>query len=140
MPVGSVTPSRSTFPIGPECFTIPGQADAFPYVLQAHYYSRGPMGYGMGKLEAIEHDGKGHLSFMEHPFVIMKDRAYVDLGRVEVSDVFAHDAYLRLYVQATASAAAYLPFPADLADGVHPAQAWSDRLTAAIVRPLQPQP
>lgn len=31
-------------------------------------------------------------------------------------------------------------FPADLADGVHPAQAWSDRLTAAIVRPLQPQP
>ena len=35
----------------------------------------------------------------------------VDLGRVEVSDVFAHDAYLRLYVQATASAAAY-PLPA----------------------------
>ena len=31
-------------------------------------------------------------------------------------------------------------FPDDLADGVHPAQAWSDRLTAAIVRPLQPQP
>ena len=31
-------------------------------------------------------------------------------------------------------------FPADLADGVHPAQAWSDRLTAAIVRPLQPPP
>ena len=32
-------------------------------------------------------------------------------------------------------------FPADLADGVHPAQAWSDRITAAIVRHLQtPQP
>ncbi len=31
-------------------------------------------------------------------------------------------------------------FPDDLADAVHPAQAWSDRLTAAIVRPLQPQP
>ena len=31
-------------------------------------------------------------------------------------------------------------FPGDLADPVHPAQAWSDRLTAAIVRPLQPQP
>ena len=32
-------------------------------------------------------------------------------------------------------------FPDDLADGVHPAQAWSDRITAAIVRHLQtPQP
>ena len=29
-------------------------------------------------------------------------------------------------------------FPADLADGVHPAQAWSDRITAAIVRHLRP--
>jgi hypothetical protein len=35
----------------------------------------------------------------------------VDLGRVEVSDVFAHDAYLRLYVRATANVAAYLPCP-----------------------------
>lgn len=35
----------------------------------------------------------------------------VDLGRIEVSDIFAHDAYLRLYVKATASAAAYLPCP-----------------------------
>lgn len=34
-----------------------------------------------------------------------------NLGRVEVSDVFAHDAYLRLYVKATATAAAYLPCP-----------------------------
>lgn len=29
-------------------------------------------------------------------------------------------------------------WPDDLADGVHPAQAWSDRLTAAIVRHLTP--
>jgi acyl-CoA thioesterase-1 len=29
-------------------------------------------------------------------------------------------------------------FPDDLADGVHPAQAWSDRITAAIVRHLRP--
>jgi hypothetical protein len=83
LPSGGNLYADVTTGYGPECFTIPGQADAFPYVLQAHYYSRGPMGYGMGKLEAIEHDGKGHLSFMEHPFVIMKDRAYVDLGRVD---------------------------------------------------------
>ena len=31
-------------------------------------------------------------------------------------------------------------FPGDLADTVHPAQAWSDRITAAIVRHIQNQP
>ena len=35
----------------------------------------------------------------------------VDLGRIEVSDIFAHDAYLRLYIKATASTSAYLPCP-----------------------------
>ena len=83
LPTGGALYADVTTGYGPECFTIPGPAAAYPYVLQAHYYSRGPMGYGMGKLQAIEHDGKGHFSFMEHPFVIMKDRAYVDLGRVD---------------------------------------------------------
>ena len=55
---------------GPECFNIPGSHRAYPYKLQAHYYSRGPMGYGMGKLEIIEHDGKGGLRFEERPFNI----------------------------------------------------------------------
>ena len=69
---------------GPECFTI-RQAKtqrAAKYTLQANYYSRGPMGYGMGKLEIIDHDGKGGLSFDERPYVVMKDRAFVDLGTV----------------------------------------------------------
>ncbi len=72
---------------GPECFTIRGDAASrpYPYTLQAHYYARGPMGYGMGKLEIIDHDGKGKLSFDERPFVVMIDRAYVDLGTVEKS-------------------------------------------------------
>ncbi len=67
---------------GPECFTVRGEASklAYPYTLQAHYFSRGPMGYGMGKLEIIEHDGKGKLTFRERPFVIQKDHAFVDLG------------------------------------------------------------
>ena len=67
---------------GPECFTVRGaKADrAGPYKLQAHYYSRGPMGYGMGKLQIVEHDGKGNLSFHERPFVVMNDHAFVDLG------------------------------------------------------------
>ncbi|MBL9103942.1 MAG: hypothetical protein JNL82_23565 [Myxococcales bacterium] len=83
LPTGGWLYADVTTGYGPECFTIPGPASAYPYVLQAHYYSRGPMGYGMGKLQAIEHDGKGHFAFKEHPFVIMKDRAYVDLGRVD---------------------------------------------------------
>ena len=66
---------------GPECFTVRAPAGSRPaYRLEAHYYSRGPMGYGMGKLEIIDHDGKGGLSFDERPFVIMQDRAYVALG------------------------------------------------------------
>jgi outer membrane protein OmpA-like peptidoglycan-associated protein len=67
---------------GPECFTITGKPAAYPYKLQAHYYSRGPMGYGMGKLEVIEHDGQGNLTFDERPFVIMTNGAFVDLGQV----------------------------------------------------------
>ncbi|UQA61889.1 VIT domain-containing protein [Polyangium aurulentum] len=67
---------------GPECFAIPGRAAAYPYRLQAHYYAKGPMGYGMGKLEVLEHDGRGGLKFDERPFVVMTDQAFVDLGTV----------------------------------------------------------
>jgi hypothetical protein len=67
---------------GPECFTIraPKGHRAGPYTLQANYYSRGPMGYGMGKLEIIDHDGAGNLVFTERPYVVMVDHAFVDLG------------------------------------------------------------
>ncbi len=69
---------------GPECFAIrSSRADrAGPYTLSAHYYSRGPMGYGMGKLEIIDHDGHGGLKFEERPFVVMADHAFVDLGTI----------------------------------------------------------
>jgi len=68
---------------GPECFAIPGQANAYPYQFQAHYYSRGPMGYGMGKLQIVQHDGKGGLRFDNRPFIIMKDHADLELGTLE---------------------------------------------------------
>jgi tetratricopeptide (TPR) repeat protein len=67
---------------GPECFAIPGRASAHPYVLQAHYFARGPMGFGMGTLQVVEHDGQGGLRFEQHPFVIMKDKAFVELARL----------------------------------------------------------
>lgn len=68
---------------GPEVFTILGQPSGYPYNLQVHYYARGPSGYGMGKVQIIEHDGAGGIEFDERPFVINKERAYVDLGSVE---------------------------------------------------------
>ncbi|MDF2693911.1 MAG: hypothetical protein K0S65_2294, partial [Labilithrix sp.] len=82
---------------GPECFTIRGPRErrAYPYTLQAHYYSRGPMGYGMGKLQVLEHDGNGKLSFEERPFVVMIDRAYVDMGTVEKSTKLAEAAAMK---------------------------------------------
>ena len=68
---------------GPECFAIPGEASAFPYNFVAQYYSRGPMGYGMGKLQIVQHDGDGGLKFDDRPFIIMKDSAFVELGKLD---------------------------------------------------------
>ena len=68
---------------GPECFTIESEPKAFPYELEIHYYSRGPMGFGMGQLEILKHDGQGGLRFEERPYLVMNDGTYVDLGRVE---------------------------------------------------------
>jgi tetratricopeptide (TPR) repeat protein len=83
LPSGGVLYDDVTNGYGPECFTINGEPTAFPYRLQIHYYSRGPMGYGMGKLQIVQHDGKGGLRFEDRPFVVMNDRAFVDLGQVK---------------------------------------------------------
>jgi hypothetical protein len=83
LPSGGELYADVTTGYGPECFTIPGDPAAYPYRLQAHYYSRGPMGYGMGKLEIIEDDGQGQLRFEERPFVVMVDGAFVELGEVK---------------------------------------------------------
>jgi tetratricopeptide (TPR) repeat protein len=83
LPSGGELYADITRGYGPECFTIEGRPVAYPYRLQAHYYSRGPMGYGMGKLEVLEHDGKGGLRQEQRPFIVMVDGAYVDLGVVK---------------------------------------------------------
>ena len=82
LPSGGQLYEDVTTGYGPECFTIEGTPTAYPYKLQLHYYSRGPMGYGMGKVEIIAHDGMGHLRFEQRPFVVMNDSAFVDLGQV----------------------------------------------------------
>ncbi len=64
---------------GLEAFTIDAPASAFPYRIEVGYYARGAT-QGAGKLEIVEHDGQGQLFFDERPFVVLKQRAYVDLG------------------------------------------------------------
>jgi tetratricopeptide (TPR) repeat protein len=83
LPSGGELYGDVTTGYGPECFAITGKPNAFPYRLQIHYYSRGPMGYGMGQLEILQHDGQGDLMFEERPYIVMQDGAYVDLGIVE---------------------------------------------------------
>lgn len=84
LPSGGRLYADVTTGYGPECFTIrsPAGKRAGPYRLSAHYYARGPMGYGMGKLQVIEHDGAGGLTFEERPYVVMVDQAFVELGTV----------------------------------------------------------
>jgi len=65
---------------GPECFTIPQKANAFPYRMEAHYYSAGPMGFGMGKLEIIDSKGDGRVFVSERAFVVQQNQAFVKLG------------------------------------------------------------
>lgn len=63
---------------GPECFvTRNARTDLRVFV---HSYRQGPMGFGMGRVLSLHTDGKGTLRFGDHPFVVMQDRAYVDLG------------------------------------------------------------
>jgi tetratricopeptide (TPR) repeat protein len=80
LPSGGELYADITTGYGPECFTIPGTPKAGPYRLSINYYSQGPMGYGMGLLQIMKHDGKGGLTFEDRPYVIMNDHAYVDLG------------------------------------------------------------
>lgn len=85
LPSGGELYADVTTGYGPECFTIRGPREnrAGLYTLQANYFSIGPMGYGMGKLEIIDHDGKGGLSFEERPYIVMVNHAFVDLGTVK---------------------------------------------------------
>ncbi len=85
LPSGGELYADITTGYGPECFTIrlPRAQRSTSYALQANYFSRGPMGFGMGKLEVIDHDGQGGLTFEEHPYVVMIDHAFVDLGTIK---------------------------------------------------------
>ena len=66
---------------GLEAFVIDGDKRAYPYRLEVGYYGRAP-GFGSGKVQVVEHDGAGELRFIDRPFIVLKQRGYVDLGAV----------------------------------------------------------
>lgn len=86
---------------GPACFVVrqPRDRRAYPYAVHASYDSLSvttPLtGYGMGKLEILEHDGKGNLVFEERPFVVAIG-AGADLGMVEKNASEESDARRRV--------------------------------------------
>lgn len=86
MPSGGGLLADVTDGYGPEMFSVSGsKARDRRYRVRAHYYAAGPMGYGMGRLQIVDHDGKGGLGIEERPFVVMVDRAFIDLGEVDAA-------------------------------------------------------
>ncbi len=67
---------------GPETFVIQGTPRAYPYDIFVHYYARGPMGYGMGNVQTVFHDGEGTLEIDTLPYVVMEDQAKLGVGSV----------------------------------------------------------
>ncbi|HET6582163.1 MAG TPA: AgmX/PglI C-terminal domain-containing protein, partial [Nannocystaceae bacterium] len=65
---------------GPECFAIEGTPTAGPYELSAHYFARGPMGFGMGALQIVVHDGRGGVEIETRPYVITQSGGTAVLG------------------------------------------------------------
>ena len=65
---------------GPEWYAI-DEPKAYPYSLFAHYYARGPMGFGMGRVLVVRWDGK-RLAFEHKPFVVTADDQAVAIGAV----------------------------------------------------------
>jgi hypothetical protein len=86
LPSGGELYADVTTGYGPECFTVrsPSKERASSYRIKVQYYARGPMGYGMGKVEVVRHDGRGGLSFEQRPFVVMNGGAEADLGPVAI--------------------------------------------------------
>jgi tetratricopeptide (TPR) repeat protein len=87
LPTGGELYADVTDGYGPECFTLrePATRRAYPYQLAVRYARRGPMGYGMGTVQIIEHDGQGNLRFDHRPFVVMSDGGHLDLADVRAS-------------------------------------------------------
>lgn len=70
---------RSGF--GPEAWISRGSQRPAAVSARVRYFNRGVMGYAMGTVSAISHDGVGGLTFHDRPFVLMNSEGSVELGR-----------------------------------------------------------
>ncbi len=80
---GGLLESNMRSGFGPECFTDHDDARHYPYTVQAHLTSRGPMGHTMASVHILQRDRSGELHTEVRPFIVMKDNTYVDLGTVK---------------------------------------------------------
>jgi tetratricopeptide (TPR) repeat protein len=71
---------------GPEAWVARGAAIPSAASVRVRYFSRGAMGHAFGTVTAVRHDGAGHLSFQDHPFVLMRAAGSVDVGRFRGAD------------------------------------------------------
>lgn len=56
---------------------------AYPYTVRVHHGALGPLGFGMGTLQTVEHDGRGGWWFASAPFVVTNEGAVLPLGKVD---------------------------------------------------------
>jgi uncharacterized protein YfaP (DUF2135 family) len=82
MKTGGALHADLTDGFGPEMFSVESPK-AFPYTIGVHYFSRGPMGLGIGTVQVIRHDGNGNLDIQDRPFVLQKDGATIGLGVIK---------------------------------------------------------
>jgi len=66
---------------GPEAWISRGGKRPAAVTARVRYFDRGAMGYAMGTVSSIAHDGEGNLSFRDRPFVLMEATGSVELGR-----------------------------------------------------------
>ncbi|HEU5076081.1 MAG TPA: VIT domain-containing protein [Polyangiaceae bacterium] len=82
LPDGGILLTDVVTGYGPEEFVLGPGAAGSPYQVFVHYYASGPMGFGMGKVDVIDHDGDGNVSVDTRPFVILNEDATVHLGQL----------------------------------------------------------
>lgn len=70
--------------LGPEAWVARGERTPDAVIATVHYYERGAMGAALGVVEAIAHDGQGHLRFHAQPFTLTEAGGALELPRIEI--------------------------------------------------------
>ena len=66
---------------GPEFFRVIEPKD-FPYSMEANYYSKGTMGFGMGAIQIIKFSKEGTPKIETRNFLVMEEGAFISLGKI----------------------------------------------------------